>query len=149
MVQPSGQFSLWNNSTRPRTHKDDEDKEKDDDKDKDKDDDKDKDKDDDKDKDKADKDKDKDKKHPIKWEPIRDRIRWDSHGRYDVARNYSIDQTGRGIFVQNSGTHTHSITSPDLGMGPYRNSWIIREMLGREHYPIEKAITFQQFGAAT
>lgn len=79
--------------------------------------------------------------------PVRDRIRWDSHGRFDVARNYSIDHTGRGIFLQNAGTHTHSITSPDLGMGPYRNSWIIRELLGREHYPIEKSITFQEFGA--
>ncbi|MEV8475619.1 lysine N(6)-hydroxylase/L-ornithine N(5)-oxygenase family protein [Streptomyces sp. NPDC051173] len=80
-------------------------------------------------------------------EPVRDRIRWDRHGRFDVARNYSIDTTGRGIFLQNAGTHTHSITSPDLGMGPYRNSWIIRELLGREVYPIEKSIAFQQFGA--
>ncbi|MGQ5261269.1 lysine N(6)-hydroxylase/L-ornithine N(5)-oxygenase family protein [Micromonospora sp. ZYX-F-536] len=79
--------------------------------------------------------------------PVRDRIRWDSHGRFDVARNYSIDHTGRGIFLQNAGTHTHSITSPDLGMGAYRNSWIIRELLGREYYPIEKSITFQEFGA--
>jgi putrescine N-hydroxylase len=80
-------------------------------------------------------------------EPIRDRIRWDSNGRFDVARNYSVDHAGREIFLQNAGTHTHSITSPDLGMGAYRNSWIIRELLGREHYPIEKSITFQEFGA--
>ncbi|MEV5764900.1 lysine N(6)-hydroxylase/L-ornithine N(5)-oxygenase family protein [Micromonospora sp. NPDC052213] len=79
-------------------------------------------------------------------EPVRDRIRWDGHGRFDVARNYSIDHTGRGIFLQNAGAHTHSITSPDLGMGPYRNSWIIRELLGREHYPVEKSIAFQEFG---
>ncbi|MGC4878279.1 lysine N(6)-hydroxylase/L-ornithine N(5)-oxygenase family protein [Micromonospora sp. DT43] len=79
--------------------------------------------------------------------PVRERIRWDAHGRFDVARNYSIDHSGRGIFLQNAGTHTHSITSPDLGMGAYRNSWIIRELLGREHYPIEKSITFQEFGA--
>ncbi|MBO4207698.1 lysine N(6)-hydroxylase/L-ornithine N(5)-oxygenase family protein [Micromonospora echinofusca] len=79
-------------------------------------------------------------------DPVRDRIRWDGHGRFDVARNYSIDHTGRGIFLQNAGTHTHSITSPDLGMGPYRNSWIIRELTGREHYPIEKSIAFQEFG---
>jgi lysine N6-hydroxylase len=84
---------------------------------------------------------------PTFLEPLRDRIRWDSHGRFDVARNYSIDTTGRGIFLQNAGTHTHSITSPDLGMGAYRNSYIIRELLGREHYPVEKAIAFQEFGA--
>ncbi|XTZ13421.1 lysine N(6)-hydroxylase/L-ornithine N(5)-oxygenase family protein [Micromonospora echinospora] len=79
-------------------------------------------------------------------EPVRDRIRWDGHGRFDVARNYTVDHAGREIFLQNAGTHTHSITSPDLGMGPYRNSWIIRELTGREHYPIEKRIAFQEFG---
>lgn len=86
---------------------------------------------------------------PAFLEPIGDRIRRDSRGRFDVARNYSIDHTGREIFLQNGGTHTHSITSPDLGMGPYRNSWILREMLGREVYPIEKSIAFQQFGVAS
>jgi len=84
---------------------------------------------------------------PAFLEPVRDRIRWDGSGRFSVARNYSIDVTGRGIFLQNAGVHTHSITSPDLGLGPYRNSWIIRELLGREHYPVEKAIAFQEFGA--
>ncbi|MGX4654511.1 lysine N(6)-hydroxylase/L-ornithine N(5)-oxygenase family protein [Micromonospora sp. SCSIO 07396] len=79
-------------------------------------------------------------------DPIRDRLRFDAHGRFDVARNYSIDHTGREVFLQNAGTHTHSITSPDLGMGPYRNSWIIRELTGREHYPIEQRIAFQEFG---
>ncbi|GAA1075596.1 lysine N(6)-hydroxylase/L-ornithine N(5)-oxygenase family protein [Kitasatospora arboriphila] len=84
---------------------------------------------------------------PAFLEPVHDRIRWDGRGRFDVARNYSIDTTGRGIFLQNGGTHTHSITSPDLGMGPYRNSWIVRELTGREVYPIEKTIAFQEFGA--
>lgn len=84
---------------------------------------------------------------PAFLDPIRHRLRWDAHGRLDVARNYSVDITGRGVFLQNGGTHTHSVTSPDLGMGPYRNSWIIRELLGREYYPIEQSITFQEFGA--
>ncbi|WP_327048794.1 SidA/IucD/PvdA family monooxygenase [Microbispora sp. NBC_01189] len=84
---------------------------------------------------------------PAFLDPVRHRIRWDRRGRFDVARNYSVDVTGRGIFVQNGATHAHSVTSPDLGMGPYRNSWIIAQILGREHYPIEKAIAFQEFGA--
>ncbi|MCC5580336.1 SidA/IucD/PvdA family monooxygenase [Microtetraspora sp. AC03309] len=84
---------------------------------------------------------------PSFLDPVRDRIRQDGRGRFDVARNYSIDTTGHEIFLQNGATHAHSVTSPDLGMGPYRNSWIIRELLGREHYPIEKAIAFQEFGA--
>jgi lysine N6-hydroxylase len=82
-------------------------------------------------------------------DPVRDRIRWDGAGRFDVARNYTVDVAGREIFLQNAGTHTHSITSPDLGMGAYRNSWIIRDLLGEEYYPIEKSITFQEFGVAS
>ncbi|MEU4133194.1 lysine N(6)-hydroxylase/L-ornithine N(5)-oxygenase family protein [Streptomyces wuyuanensis] len=78
-------------------------------------------------------------------DPVRDRLRWDGQGRFDVARNYSIDTTGRGVFLQNAGVHTHSITSPDLGMGAYRNAYIIAELLGREYYPVEKTIAFQEF----
>ncbi|MEU2061796.1 lysine N(6)-hydroxylase/L-ornithine N(5)-oxygenase family protein [Streptomyces sp. NPDC013455] len=77
--------------------------------------------------------------------PVRDRLRFDGHGRFDVARNYAIDVTGRGVFLQNAGVHTHSITSPDLGMGAYRNAYIIRELLGTEYYPVEKSIAFQEF----
>jgi lysine N6-hydroxylase len=77
--------------------------------------------------------------------PVRDRLRYDSRGNFDIARNYAIDVTGRGVFLQNAGVHTHSITSPDLGMGPYRNAYIIRELLGTEYYPVEKAIAFQEF----
>ncbi|GAA1539718.1 lysine N(6)-hydroxylase/L-ornithine N(5)-oxygenase family protein [Streptomyces albidochromogenes] len=82
---------------------------------------------------------------PAFLEGVRDRIRWDGQGRFDVARNYSIDTTGRGIFLQNAAVHTHSITSPDLGMSAYRNAYIIRELLGSEYYPVEKAIAFQEF----
>ncbi|MEV7733456.1 lysine N(6)-hydroxylase/L-ornithine N(5)-oxygenase family protein [Streptomyces sp. NPDC088921] len=77
--------------------------------------------------------------------PVRDRLVYDSQGNFDVSRNYAIDVTGRGVFLQNAGVHTHSITSPDLGMGAYRNSYIIRELLGTEYYPVEKTIAFQEF----
>lgn len=82
---------------------------------------------------------------PAFLEPVKDRIKLDGRGRFDVARNYAIDTTGRGIFLQNAGVHTHSITSPDLGMGAYRNSYIIGELLGTEYYPVEKTIAFQEF----
>ncbi|MET9153799.1 lysine N(6)-hydroxylase/L-ornithine N(5)-oxygenase family protein [Streptomyces griseoflavus] len=82
---------------------------------------------------------------PAFLDPVRDRLRFDGHGRFDVSRDYAIDVTGRGIFLQNAGVHTHSVTSPDLGMGPYRNATIIRELLGTEYYPVEKAIAFQEF----
>ncbi|MEU1531527.1 lysine N(6)-hydroxylase/L-ornithine N(5)-oxygenase family protein [Streptomyces fagopyri] len=77
--------------------------------------------------------------------PVRDRLRYDTRGNFDVARNYAVDTTGHGIFLQNAGVHTHSITSPDLGMGAYRNASIIRELLGTEYYPVEKSIAFQEF----
>ncbi|MFF0887371.1 lysine N(6)-hydroxylase/L-ornithine N(5)-oxygenase family protein [Streptomyces sp. NPDC003456] len=77
--------------------------------------------------------------------PVRDRLVYDAQGNFDVARNYAVDITGRGVFLQNAGVHTHSITSPDLGMGPYRNAYIIRELLGSEYYPVEKTIAFQEF----
>ncbi|MET7618085.1 lysine N(6)-hydroxylase/L-ornithine N(5)-oxygenase family protein [Streptomyces sp. NPDC005408] len=79
--------------------------------------------------------------------PISDRIRRDGQGRFDVARNYAIDTAGREIFLQNAGVHTHSITSPDLGMGAYRNAYIIGELLGSEYYAVEKSIAFQEFSA--
>ncbi|MFF4348764.1 lysine N(6)-hydroxylase/L-ornithine N(5)-oxygenase family protein [Streptomyces sp. NPDC001530] len=77
--------------------------------------------------------------------PVHDRLCYDTQGNFDIARNYSIDTTGRGVFLQNAGVHTHSITSPDLGMGAYRNAYIIRELLGTEYYPVEKTIAFQEF----
>lgn len=78
--------------------------------------------------------------------PISDRISWDRDGRFAVGRNYSIDHEGREIFVQNGELHTHGFVAPDLGMGAYRNSYLIAEMLGREYYPIEKTTAFQEFG---
>ncbi len=76
---------------------------------------------------------------------ISDQIRWDDKGRYDVHRNYSIDKSGEDIFVQNVELHTHGFVTPDLGMACYRNSFIIKEIMGKEYYPIEKRIAFQQF----
>ncbi len=77
---------------------------------------------------------------------VRDRIRFDERGRYDVAGDYSVDVDGGEVFVQNAEEHTHSLLAPDLGMGAYRNSVIIGAMLGREVYPVEKRIAVQTFG---
>ena len=75
---------------------------------------------------------------------ISDKIQWDNLGRFKVARNYTIDKNQR-IFVQNAEFHTHGFVTPDLGMACYRNSHIICSLLGREYYPVEKKIAFQQF----
>ena len=84
---------------------------------------------------------------PSFLDPVRDRIRWDERGRFDVARGYTVDHADREIFVQNAEEHTHGLAAPDLGMGAYRNSVIIAAMTGREVYPIEKQIAVQTFGA--
>ena len=79
--------------------------------------------------------------------PVADRIEWDTHGRFAVRRDYSIDTAGDRIYVQNAELHTHGFVAPDLGMAAYRNSCIIRELLGREVYPVEKRIAYQEFAA--
>ena len=52
--------------------------------------------------------------------PGRAHMCWDAEGRFAVARNYAIDQSGRGIFVQNAELHTHGFVAPDLD--PYCNA---------------------------
>lgn len=81
-------------------------------------------------------------------ENISNRIKWDEKGRYDVDRNYSISMNKNEIFVQNAELHTHGFVTPDLGMGCYRNAYIIRELTGKDYYPIEQKIAFQQFGVS-
>ncbi|MFZ3417331.1 lysine N(6)-hydroxylase/L-ornithine N(5)-oxygenase family protein [Arthrobacter sp. 3Tela_A] len=87
-------------------------------------------------------------REPAFLQGISDRIRRDSCGRFDVDRNYGIGVKPGEIFVQNAELHTHGFTSPDLGMAAYRNSTILREILGWEYYPVETSTTFQQFGLA-
>ncbi|WP_034947936.1 lysine N(6)-hydroxylase/L-ornithine N(5)-oxygenase family protein [Erwinia oleae] len=83
---------------------------------------------------------------PMFLEGIAQRLRWDEKGRYDVQRNYSIDHHNQ-IFVQNAELHTHGFVTPDLGMACYRNAVLLREMTGREVYPVERQIAFQTFPA--
>lgn len=83
---------------------------------------------------------------PMFIEGIAQRLRWDEKGRYDVQRNYSIDHHSQ-VFVQNAELHTHGFVTPDLGMACYRNSVLLRELAGREVYPVERQIAFQTFPA--
>lgn len=83
---------------------------------------------------------------PAFLEPVRDRIRWDSRGRFAASSSYAVDHGDREIFVQNAEEHTHGFVAPDLGMGAYRNSVIVAALTGREVYPIEKRIAVQSFG---
>lgn len=81
--------------------------------------------------------------------PVDQLIRRDRAGRPDVDLEFHIDTLGGRLFVQNAEEHTHSLTAPDLGMGAWRNATILKNVTGREVYPIERNIAFQEFGAAT
>ncbi|SEO71240.1 lysine N6-hydroxylase [Flavobacterium sp. CF108] len=85
-------------------------------------------------------------KLPQFLEGIANRIQWDDKGRFATNRNYSIDNNGNEVFVQNAELHTHGFVTPDLGMACYRNSYIIKEITGVEHYAVETKIAFQEFG---
>lgn len=85
-------------------------------------------------------------KLPQFLEGIANRIQWDEKGRFATNRNYSIDNNANEVFVQNAELHTHGFVTPDLGMACYRNSYIIKEITGVEHYAVETKIAFQEFG---
>ncbi len=82
---------------------------------------------------------------PAFVEPLRERIRWDGQGRYDVSATYTIDDAGT-LHVQNAEEHTHGFVAPDLGMGAYRSAIIVNDIAEREVYPVEERIAFQTFG---
>jgi lysine N6-hydroxylase len=79
-------------------------------------------------------------------EGIKDRICWDEKGRYRVSRDFAIDHREQEIFVQNAELHTHGFITPDLGMAPLHNATILNQILGREHFVLEKNTAFQTFG---
>ncbi|WP_213450353.1 lysine N(6)-hydroxylase/L-ornithine N(5)-oxygenase family protein [Rhizomonospora bruguierae] len=79
--------------------------------------------------------------------PIADRIARDAEGRFAVRRDHRVDGAGPPIYAQNAEPYPPGFVAPDLGMGAYRNSCVIRDMLGREHYPVERSIAFGEFGA--
>ena len=85
-------------------------------------------------------------KEPAILSSIENRIQRLENGLFNVNRNYTIDKNGTEIFVQNAELHTHGLSTPDLGMGAYRNSCIINQLAGREIYKVERRIAFQEFG---
>ncbi|WP_462416920.1 GNAT family N-acetyltransferase [Kytococcus sp. Marseille-QA3725] len=79
-------------------------------------------------------------------EPVRDRINCLPDGRFDVALDFTVDDARR-IRVMNAEEHTHGLSAPDLGMGPWRAAQIVNDLTGRDVYAVEQRIAFQQFGA--
>src|SRR5699024_11908124 len=69
----------------------------------------------------------------------------DFHGRLDVSWHYTINDEGT-ILALKGEEHTHGVTAPDLGFGPWRASVVLARVTAREPYPIENRIAFQTFG---
>jgi lysine N6-hydroxylase len=82
---------------------------------------------------------------PFSVESAEGILKWDSKDRFTVKKNYSIN-ANEDIFVQNMDLHSHGFTSPDLGMGPYRNATILNAILEYEYFEMESNIAFQTFG---
>lgn len=82
---------------------------------------------------------------PSFMEGVFDRIERDEQGKYLQKENWSVDIHGQEIFIQNAGFESHGLIDQDLGMSCYRNSRILREITGRDIYPIESQFAFQSF----
>ncbi len=82
---------------------------------------------------------------PLFVNDIRDRIRWDQHGRYAPSRRWAVDHQNCEIFVQNVGLQSHGLTNPDLGLACHRNSRLLAELTGHDYYPSETRTAFQDF----
>lgn len=82
---------------------------------------------------------------PTFLEPVRDLLNLDARGRFDLDENFAADDAN-SLFALNADEHLISLNGPDLGMGPWRNSIVLRAIMGREVYPIERSIAFQSIG---
>ncbi|MGA6099152.1 lysine N(6)-hydroxylase/L-ornithine N(5)-oxygenase family protein [Stutzerimonas marianensis] len=76
---------------------------------------------------------------------IRDRIRWNDAGQYVPSRRWAVDHLNQEIYVQNVGLQSHGLTNPDLGLACHRNSRLLAELTGHDHYPSEPRTAFQEF----
>lgn len=85
---------------------------------------------------------------PAFLEPSREQLNLDPQGRFDLDGSFAADDAAT-LFVLNADEHLISLNGPDLGMGPWRNSIVLRAITGREGYPIERAIAFQDIGGFT
>ncbi|MFF5102407.1 lysine N(6)-hydroxylase/L-ornithine N(5)-oxygenase family protein [Streptomyces sp. NPDC000134] len=76
----------------------------------------------------------------------------DHHGRPRVDERFRlvldprIEAAGRHVFVQNTGTHTHGVGTPDLGLAAWRSATILNTLTGAEPYPLPRRTAFTTFG---
>lgn len=86
---------------------------------------------------------------PELLDPVRDLIRWDERGRYEIDVDHRIrtlpEVTG-GLYVQNAELHTHGAAAPDLGIAAYRSAAILNAVTGSELFRLPGRTAFQTFG---
>ncbi|WP_292009876.1 SidA/IucD/PvdA family monooxygenase [Chryseobacterium sp.] len=73
-------------------------------------------------------------------------INRDCFGQLKADTTYNINKTGKNLYILNAELASHGILTSDLGMGPYRNAMILNDILGYEHFNLERKIAFQDFG---
>ncbi|WP_312314048.1 lysine N(6)-hydroxylase/L-ornithine N(5)-oxygenase family protein [Empedobacter brevis] len=73
-------------------------------------------------------------------------INRDCFGKMQADATYNINKEDKNLYILNVELTSHGILTSDLGMGPYRNAIILNDILGYEHFKLEKKITFQDFG---
>lgn len=80
-------------------------------------------------------------------DPLSERIAFDDRGRFEITEDYRLELSGieGQVFVQNAELHTHGVGTPDLGLGCYRNTRIVNQLLGRERYPVDTDTVYQDF----
>ncbi|WP_248909407.1 lysine N(6)-hydroxylase/L-ornithine N(5)-oxygenase family protein [Halocatena marina] len=84
---------------------------------------------------------------PSFLDPLETHIVRDESGRFRMSEDYRIeldDVAGR-VFVQNAELHTHGVGAPDLGLGCYRNTRIINQLLGHKAYSVDTDTVYQDF----
>ncbi|MFB6301852.1 MAG: lysine N(6)-hydroxylase/L-ornithine N(5)-oxygenase family protein [Haloferacaceae archaeon] len=79
-------------------------------------------------------------------EPIEGAINWDEKGRFGVTEDHRLEIDVAGdVFLQNAELHTHGVGVPDLGLGCYRNTRFVNQLVGREAFPEDTDTVYQDF----
>ncbi|MEV5428797.1 SidA/IucD/PvdA family monooxygenase [Streptomyces sp. NPDC052701] len=77
----------------------------------------------------------------------RERPRVDDRSR--LVLDPAVTGTGRHVYVQNAGTHTHGVGTPDLGLAAWRSATILNALTGQETYALPRRTAFTTFGLDT
>jgi lysine N6-hydroxylase len=75
-------------------------------------------------------------------------LEFDHKERLVVDASHQVKWRHQGkaaIFAQNIEIHSHGVGTPDLGLGAYRNSQIVNQLLGQDYYTTPEQAGFHRF----